>query len=98
MSVLVQAEPAPIALDPVRTALIIIDMQRDFLEPGGFGAALGNDVAQLAGCIEPKLVEFFAGPDGGHTFYSLGTTPADVKKLAVVAKAAGDTRPSTMSP
>ena len=37
---------------------------------------------------EPKLVEFFAGPDGAHAFYSLGTTPADVKKLAAVAKAA----------
>src|ERR1700728_2537797 len=36
---------------------------------------------------EPKLVEFFAGPDGAHAFYSLGTTAADVKKLAVVAKA-----------
>jgi GMP reductase len=37
---------------------------------------------------EPKLVEFFAGPDGAHAFYSLGTTAADVKKLAAVAKAA----------
>ena len=37
---------------------------------------------------EPKLAEFFAGPDGAHAFYSLGTTPADVKKLAAVAKAA----------
>ncbi len=37
---------------------------------------------------EPKLAEFFAGPDGAHAFYSLGTTAADVKKLAAVAKAA----------
>ena len=38
--------------------------------------------------FEPKLIEFFAGPDGAHAFYSLGTTAGDVKKLASVAKAA----------
>ena len=50
---LVQAMPAPFAFDPARTALLIIDMQRDFLEPGGFGATLGNDVTQLAAVISP---------------------------------------------
>ena len=38
---------------------------------------------------EPKLIEFFASSDGRHAFYSLGTTPGDVKKLASVAKAYG---------
>jgi biuret amidohydrolase len=50
---LINAEPYPFDLDPTRAALVIIDMQRDFLEPGGFGAALGNDVSLLRRTIVP---------------------------------------------
>jgi nicotinamidase-related amidase len=49
----VPAEPYPFLLEPDSTALVIIDMQRDFLLPGGFGALLGNDVTLLTKVIEP---------------------------------------------
>ena len=53
MATIIDAEPEAIAINPERTALIIIDMQRDFLEPGGFGESLGNDVSLLGAAIEP---------------------------------------------
>ena len=49
----VPATPFPYPFAPGKTALVIIDMQRDFVEPGGFGASLGNDVTLLHTTIGP---------------------------------------------
>lgn len=52
-TITVAAQPQSIEMDLSHTALLIIDMQRDFLEPGGFGESLGNDVSRLRVAVEP---------------------------------------------
>jgi biuret amidohydrolase len=57
----VSALPGPFLFEPENVALIVIDMQRDFIEPGGFGEMLGNDVSTLTAAIEPvaRLLSLF---------------------------------------
>jgi nicotinamidase-related amidase len=52
-SITIDAEPESLVVDPVRTAVVMIDMQRDFMEPGGFGETLGNDVSLLQAAVGP---------------------------------------------
>ena len=47
----IAAQPYAYRFVPSQTAVIMIDMQRDFILPGGFGASLGNDVARLAATV-----------------------------------------------
>ena len=49
----IKAEPFPLSFDEATTALLIIDMQRDFVLPGGFGEKLGNDTSLLLAAVEP---------------------------------------------
>lgn len=64
MAEAIAAQPYPYPLPPLnQIALVIIDMQRDFLEPGGFGDVLGNDVSRLEAIIptvEKLLARFRA--------------------------------------
>ncbi|TGS09630.1 cysteine hydrolase [Mesorhizobium sp. M2E.F.Ca.ET.209.01.1.1] len=57
----IAAQPFAFAFKPETTALIVIDMQRDFAEPGGFGASLGNDVSRVTAIVPTvkRLIEGF---------------------------------------
>jgi biuret amidohydrolase len=57
----IPALPYPFPFARGKTALVVIDMQRDFIEPGGFGDMLGNDVSTLVAAIEPvaRLLRLF---------------------------------------
>ncbi|TGQ71288.1 MAG: cysteine hydrolase [Mesorhizobium sp.] len=57
----IDALPFPFAFKPGSMALVVIDMQRDFAEPGGFGASLGNDVSRVAAIVPTvkRLIEGF---------------------------------------
>jgi biuret amidohydrolase len=60
-SLTVKAQPYEYQFELASTALLVIDMQRDFILPGGFGAMLGNDVTRLKPAIEPtrRVLEMF---------------------------------------
>jgi biuret amidohydrolase len=69
----IAAKPYDYSFDPSRLALVIIDMQRDFIEPGGFGAALGNDVSRLAPIV-PAVTKLLGA------FRELGLTVIHTKE------------------
>jgi biuret amidohydrolase len=90
---LIDAEPYEFAFAPAEAALLIIDMQRDFLEPGGFGESLGNDVSLLRRTIAPIQRLLDAARASGLTVIHTreGHRP-DLADLAPAKKARG--RPS----
>ena len=57
----VKAEPYEFEFEARTTALVMIDFQRDFVDPGGFGEALGNDVALLRRAV-PRPSRFSRSP------------------------------------
>jgi biuret amidohydrolase len=89
----VAAEPYPFEFDPEHAALVIIDMQRDFLEPGGFGAALGNDVSLLRKTIAPTQGLLAAARTAGlHVIHTREGHRPDLADLPPAKKARGRLR------
>jgi nicotinamidase-related amidase len=62
----IAATPFAFVFDVAHTALVIIDMQRDFVEPGGFGASLGNDVTRLQAIVPTcrRVLDTWRAADG----------------------------------
>jgi nicotinamidase-related amidase len=98
---LVDAEPYAFEFEVASTALVLIDMQRDFLEAGGFGAALGNDVSLLRRTIAPtsRLTEaarkagmFVAHTREGHRS-DLADLPRAKRERGRFATGIGDAGP-----
>lgn len=50
-----KAEPYDFEFEPESTALVMIDFQRDFVYPGGFGESLGNDTSLLLKAVPPAV-------------------------------------------
>jgi len=82
----IPAQPYPYPLDPAHTALVVIDMQRDFVEPGGFGETLGNDVSLLAATIAPTRAVLEAARAAGlrvpHDLSVVGFDDVDAAALS----------------
>ena len=72
----VAAAPFAYRFDPARTALVVIDMQRDFIEPGGFGETLGNDLTPVREIVPTvaELIELSA-PAAGRSSTPAKATP-----------------------
>jgi len=91
MTTVIEAEPYSFGLDPARAALVIIDMQRDFLEPGGFGESLGNDVSLLRKTIEPTKRLLAAARAAGMTvIHTREGHRADLTDLPLAKKVRGN--------
>jgi nicotinamidase-related amidase len=67
MILTLDADPYSYTFDPATTAFVVIDMQRDFVEPGGFGETLGNDVSLLAAVVPPLQRALTAARAAGLT-------------------------------
>lgn len=86
----VRAEPYEFVFEPEHVALVVIDMQRDFVDPGGFGEALGNDVSLLRKAVPPTARVLDAARKAGIlVIHTREGHRRDLSDLAPAKKARG---------
>ena len=93
----VRAEPYEFEFDPASCALMIIDMQRDFVDPGGFGEALGNDVSLLRRAIAPTRKVLEAARAAEAEVDAAGGTTTARPKLGAPAPPVGEVSKERLS-
>jgi nicotinamidase-related amidase len=86
----IAAEPYEFVCEPAATALLVIDMQRDFLDRGGFGELLGNDVALLRRVVPPlrRVLDAFRSA-GLHVIHTREGHRADLTDCPPSKRARG---------
>ena len=94
-AVIIDAEPFEFPFEFEKCAFLIIDMQRDFVEPGGFGESLGNDVSLLRSTIEPigKLLKLWRAAGGTVIHTREGHLP-DLSDLPHSKRTRGNPKPA----
>ena len=87
---LVNAEPYEYEFEAPTTALLMIDFQRDFVDPGGFGEALGNDVSLLRRAVPHAERVLKAARQGGLLIvHTREGHRADLSRLPALQEGAG---------
>ena len=63
----IEARPSPLSLDPVRTAVVVVDMQNDFGADGGMFARVGVPLDGIRAVVEPTARVLAAARQAGMT-------------------------------
>ena len=66
----IEAEPEPIEIDLIKTAIIVVDMQNAFMSKGGYFDLIGMDISAIQKIVEPcRKIIHMAREKGARIIY-----------------------------